>query len=183
MRERFVLVGYSLGGDIAIRYASTCPDKLRRLFLLSTPFYLPPGTSPDGSSARSPPGVIAQAYGGSSAPEGEGRLPYNLASGRFEDAAKGFLRTDDVSKHWDIMSKNLENTIGGATFVDDLPKLTMPTVFALGIRDPIVHPDQTPVLKRLKPDLEIRRIVGLTADHFMLRTSLNESPTRSCATR
>ena len=38
----FMLVGYSLGGDIAIRYGSMYPEKLRRLFLLSAPFYLPP---------------------------------------------------------------------------------------------------------------------------------------------
>ena len=44
----------------------------------------------------------------------------------------------------------------------------MPVTFALGIRDPIVHPDQTPDLKRLKPDIDIRRIVGLSADHFLL---------------
>jgi pimeloyl-ACP methyl ester carboxylesterase len=44
----------------------------------------------------------------------------------------------------------------------------MPTTFALGVRDPIVHPDQTPALKRLKPDLDLVRIVGLSADHFLL---------------
>ena len=31
-----------------------------------------------------------------------------------------------------------------------------------------MHPDQTPALKRLKPEIDIRRIVGLSADHFLL---------------
>jgi pimeloyl-ACP methyl ester carboxylesterase/uncharacterized membrane protein HdeD (DUF308 family) len=44
----------------------------------------------------------------------------------------------------------------------------MPTVFALGVRDAIVRPDQTLALKRLKPELEIRRIKGLTADHMIV---------------
>jgi pimeloyl-ACP methyl ester carboxylesterase/uncharacterized membrane protein HdeD (DUF308 family) len=168
--ERFVLVGYSLGGDIAVRYASSYPERLRRLFLLSTPFYLPPEYY-----ARRKFGpkylqeIVAQGlWKLVAAQKQRGGLVYDLASGRLEEFAKGFLRTDDVSEHWDIMGKNLTNTIGAATFVDDLPHLTMPTVFALGVRDPIVRPDQTPALKRLKPDLEIRRIVGLTADHFML---------------
>ena len=39
--DPFLLVGYSLGGDIALRYASTYPQRLRRLFLLDAPFYLP----------------------------------------------------------------------------------------------------------------------------------------------
>ncbi len=39
--EPFLLVGYSLGGDIALNYAATYPSDVRRLFLLSAPFYLP----------------------------------------------------------------------------------------------------------------------------------------------
>lgn len=168
--DPFLLVGYSLGGDIAVRYASTWPDRLRRLFLLSAPFYLP-----QKYYARRRFGpeyfqeIIFQGIWSAVARQKrDGTRVYSLVTGRLEDFAKGFLRTDDVGEHWDIMSKNLENTIAAATFVDDLPRLTMPTVFALGIRDPIVQPDQTPALKLLKPDIEIRRLVGLTADHFML---------------
>ncbi|HSK47774.1 MAG TPA: alpha/beta fold hydrolase, partial [Coriobacteriia bacterium] len=168
--EKFVLVGYSLGGDIAIRYAALHAEEIRRLFLLSTPFYLPPD-----AYARKKFGpsffrellfkALWRVIARQKTKEG---VVYELASGRLEDFSKAFLRTGDVSEHWDIMGKNLTNAIGAATFVDDLPKLSMPTVFALGVRDPIVQPDQTAALKRLKPDMEIRRIVGLTADHFML---------------
>ena len=38
--DQFLLVGYSLGGDIALNYAATYPEEVRRLFLLSAPFYL-----------------------------------------------------------------------------------------------------------------------------------------------
>jgi pimeloyl-ACP methyl ester carboxylesterase len=41
LAEPFLLVGYSLGGDIALNYAATYPQQVRRLFLLSAPFYLP----------------------------------------------------------------------------------------------------------------------------------------------
>ena len=44
--DPFLLAGYSLGGDIALRYASTYPHRLRRLFLLSAPFYLPASALP-----------------------------------------------------------------------------------------------------------------------------------------
>ena len=124
IRERFVLIGYSLGGDIAIRYASKWPDRLRRLFLLSTPFYLPPGSFPRRQfGPKYLQELIAQSIWRLVARQKEtGGFAYTLASGRLEDFAKGFLRTDDVSEHWDIMSKNLVNTIGGATFIDDLPQ-------------------------------------------------------------
>lgn len=168
--EPFLLVGYSLGGDIAVRYASTYPHRLRRLFLLSAPFYLPPeamskaGFGQDFLHAA----IFEKLWKLLARSQRDDNAIYQLVTGRLEDFAKGFMRTGDVPAHWDVMSKNLVNCISAATFVDDLPRLSMPTVFALGIRDPIVQPDQTPALKRLKPDIEIRRIVGLTADHFLL---------------
>jgi len=168
--EPFLLVGYSLGGDIAIRYASTYPRKVRRLFMLSAPFYLPSGEY----ASRGFSGDFAQAmlyqtlWNWIAKGRDSETFAYQIATGKAQEFAAGFLRTDDVPTHWDIMGKNLRNTIGAATFVDDLPRLDMPVTFALGIKDPIVRPDQTPALKRIKPDLEVRRIVGLSADHFML---------------
>ncbi|HET6352001.1 MAG TPA: alpha/beta fold hydrolase [Coriobacteriia bacterium] len=170
IRERFVLAGYSLGGDIAIRYASRHPECLRRLFLLSAPFYLPAGAI----SGRNFGGQVFSemlfhsVWNMLAHQKKRNGVIYRMAEGQLESFAKAFLKTDDISQNWEIMSKNLENTIIDATFVDDLPKLSMPTVFALGVRDPIVRPDLTPSLKALKPDIEIRRINGLSADHFML---------------
>ncbi|MDR3686180.1 MAG: alpha/beta fold hydrolase [Coriobacteriia bacterium] len=166
----FLLVGYSLGGDIAIRYAAKYPRRVRRLFLLSAPFYLPPKAFSREAFGRQYLQVIVfqRLWKFVSNSKKRDNLLYQIVDGKAEEFAKGFLRTDDVSTHWDIMSKNLRNCIGKATFVDDLPKLDMPVTFALGIRDPIVHPDQTPALKRLKPEIDIRRIVGLSADHFLL---------------
>ena len=167
---RFVLVGYSMGGNVAIRYAATHPERLRRLFLLSAPFYLPP----EAYSRANFGWQYAQARFYQWLWRFVGRqkerdtLLYEMASGPLQGAMGSFLRTDDVASHWDRMQKNLANTISSATFVDDLPKLTMPTVFALGIRDPIVRPDQTLALTRIKPSLEIRRIVGLSADHMLV---------------
>lgn len=171
--ERFLLVGYSMGGNVAVRYAATYPQRLRRLFLLSTPFYLPPEDySHQGFDLE-----YAQAMFFTWLWKVVGRqkdrqtLLYGLATGKFAKPLEAYLRTDDVSAHWQVMARNLTNTISTATFVDDLPKLSMPTVFALGVRDPIVRPDQTAALKRLKPDLEIRRISGLTADHLVLNNA------------
>lgn len=168
--EPILLVGYSLGGDIAIKYAAKHPGDLRRLFMLSAPFYLPPSAFESRDFGIEYLKVILfqrvwKLVGNSKKRD---TLLYQIANGQAQAFAKQFLRTDDVPTHWDIMSRNLTNTIGRATFVDELPKLSMPTTFALGVRDPIVHPDQTPELKRLKPDMEIRRIIGLTADHFLL---------------
>ena len=82
--------------------------------------------------------------------------------------AAGVMRTTDVDRAWTIMGKQLNNAIQGVDFPGNLPKITMPTVFALGVRDPIVRQDLVPALRRLKPDMEIRRIQGLNANHFML---------------
>lgn len=171
--DRFLLVGYSLGGNVAVRYGATYPDRLRRLFLLSAPFYLPPAaySRKDFSVEYAQAMFFTWVWKVVARQKDRNTLIYGLATGKFARPLGEYLRTDDVSAHWEVMARNLTNTISKATFVDDLPKLTMPTVFALGVRDPIVRPDQTAALKRIKPDLAIRRINGLTADHLLLDNS------------
>jgi len=168
--DPFLLVGYSLGGDIALRYASTYPDRLRRLFLLDAPFYLPAsdlkvrGTGLkylwELGSKR-----LWDMLGSS---KSRGSFLYKLATGAIEKPLEDAFHSDDIPTHWEVMSKNLQNTVNAATWVDDLPKLTMPVVHAIGVRDAIVKVSQAPALKRLKPDMEIRRIGGLAADHMVL---------------
>lgn len=170
LTERFVLVGYSMGGNVALRYAATHPERLRRLFLLSAPFYLPP----EAYSRTSFGWQYAQArffqwlWRVIGRQKERDTLAYGVLSGPLERQISDFMYTDDLALHWDVMQKNLTNTVLAATFVDDLPHVTVPTVFALGIRDPIVRPDQTLALKRIMPSLEVRRIVGLSADHMLL---------------
>jgi len=171
--NRFLLFGYSLGGVIAVRYAATHPQRLRRLFLLSTPFYLPPEAySKRGFGLEYAQAMVFTWIWKVVGRQKERNTPfYELATGKLRPAAEEFMRAGDISQHWEIMARTLQNTISQATIIDDLPKLTMPTVFALGVRDPIVRPDQTLALQRIKPDLEVRRIMGLTADHVLITST------------
>jgi pimeloyl-ACP methyl ester carboxylesterase len=171
--NRFLLFGYSLGGVIAVHYAATHPERLRRLFLLSTPFYLPPEAySKSGFGLEYAQAMLFTWMWKVIGRQKDRDTPvYELAAGKLRSVAEDFMRAGDISQHWDIMARTLENTISRATIIDDLPKLTMPTVFALGVRDPIVRPDQTLALQRIKPDLEVRRIMGLTADHVLITST------------
>ncbi len=168
--DPFLLAGYSLGGDIALRYASTYPERLRRLFLLDAPFYLPPElVETKGYSLK----MLYEAgskwvWERLATSKQKDSLLYKVATGVGEGALKEAFHAEDIPTHWEIMSKNLTNTINRATWVDDLPKLTMPVVHAIGEHDAIVKISQAPALKRLKPDMEIRRIRGLAADHMTL---------------
>jgi len=173
VNSRFLLFGYSLGGVIAVRYAATHPDRLRRLFLLSTPFYLPPEAyDKRGFGVEYAQAMLLSWMWRVIGRQKDRNTPvYKLAAGKLRAQAEDFMRAGDISEHWDIMARTLENTISQSTFIDDLPKLTMPTVFALGVRDPIVRPDQTLALQRIKPDLEVRRIMGLTADHVLITST------------
>ncbi|TLM98404.1 MAG: alpha/beta fold hydrolase, partial [Actinobacteria bacterium] len=168
--EPFLLVGYSLGGDIALRYASTYPERLRRLFLLDAPFYLPPEYLKLSSTGlRYLYEIVSQKLWGLLATSKQkDNFLYKFASGLGSKALEDAFHADDIPTHWEIMSKNLENTVNKATWVDDLPKLTMPVVHAIGVRDAIVKVGQAPALQAIKPDLEIRRIGGLAADHMTL---------------
>jgi len=168
--DPFLLAGYSLGGDIALRYASTFPDRVRRLFLLDAPFYLPASALATGASGLTyayerGSGWLWNRLAGSKQKDS---LLYKFATGVGQAPLKDAFHAQDLPTHWEIMSKNLTNTINQATWVDDLPKLTMPVVHAIGVRDAIVKVSQAPALKRLKPDMEIRKIAGLAADHMVL---------------
>ena len=168
--DPFLLVGYSLGGDIALRYASTYPERLRRLFLLDAPFYLPASELNVGGTGLKYLYEVASKWlwDRLATSKQKNSFLYKLASGVASKPLEEAFHADDIPTHWEIMSKNLENTVNAATFVDDLPKLTMPTVFAVGVRDAIVKVSQTPALKRLKPDMQIVRLTGLAADHMTL---------------
>lgn len=167
---RFLMLGYSLGGDIAARFAASHPEQVRRLFLLSTPFYLPPehyvkhrfGTSYVKATLWT---WLWRVIG----EQQQRNTPfYALAAGPLRAPVEEYIRAEELTTHWEVMSKTLQNTISATTLVDDLPRLTMPTTFALGVKDPLVRPYELLALQRLKPDLEIRRIGGLTADHLLI---------------
>jgi len=168
--DPFLLAGYSLGGDIALRYASTYPERLRRLFLLDAPFYLPPEELKLSATGLRYLYELGSkwAWDHLASSKQKDSILYKVATGVGETALKEAFHAQDISTHWDIMSKNLQNTINQATWVDDIPKLSMPVVHAIGVRDAIVKVSQAPALKRLKPDMEIRRIGGLAADHMVL---------------
>jgi len=168
--DRFLLVGYSLGGDIALRYASTYPHRLRRLFLLDAPFYLPASELRVSATGLKYVYEIAsqRMWESLATSKNKDNFLYRLATGVAAKPLQEAFLSDDIPTHWEIMSKNLTNTVNAATWVDDLPKLSMPVVHAIGVRDAIVKVSQTPALKRLKPDLEIRKIGGLAADHMVL---------------
>jgi pimeloyl-ACP methyl ester carboxylesterase/uncharacterized membrane protein HdeD (DUF308 family) len=171
--EPFLLVGYSLGGDIALNYAATHPEEVRRLFLLSAPFYLPAEEFEKKSFSYHYIQQSVQEWAWQivrSVPDDFTRLfnQMDTQGTALHGVAAGVMRTTDVDRAWTIMGKQLNNAIQGVDFPSNLPKITMPTVFALGVRDPIVRQDLVPALRRLKPDMEVRRIQGLNANHFML---------------
>lgn len=167
---RFLLLGYSLGGDIAARYAACHPERLRRLFLLSTPFYLPPEYYVKRKFGIAYVEAMLWTWLWRIIGEQKKRNTpfYALAAGPLRAPVEDYVRAGELSTHWEVMSKTLQNTISETTLVDDLPRLTMPTTFALGVKDPLVRPYQLLALQRLKPDLEVRRIGGLTADHVLI---------------
>ncbi len=171
--DQFLLVGYSLGGDIALNYAATYPEEVRRLFMLSAPFYLPAEEFEKKSFSFHYLQQSLQEWAWRvlrSVPDDFSKLfnQMDTKGTALHELAANVMRTTDVDRAWTIMGKQLNNAIQGVDFPGNLPRITMPTVFALGVRDPIVRQDLVPALRRLKPDMEIRRIQGLNANHFML---------------
>ena len=78
------------------------------------------------------------------------------------------MRTDDIDRAWTIMGRQLQQRDPGRRLPGQPAQDHDARDLRLGVRDPIVRQDLVPALRRLKPEMEIRRIPGLNANHFML---------------
>lgn len=172
LTKPFILVGYSMGGVIAPRYASRYPQNVAQLILISAPFYLKPGDMTDSRYVKSvfATEIWKKTWEFARHLSSRHKRTFQYLSSENVNMVQGIINSKDLATDWPIFQKCIHNTIEKSTLGDDLEKIKCPTSFVVGRKDSIVVTDQLEALLRYKPDLEIRRIKTIKADHFMLDT-------------
>lgn len=170
LKKPFILIGYSMGGVIAPRYASRYPEEVEKLVLISAPFYLKPG---DMTGSRYVKSIFTtdawkKIWDWSRRLNTRHRRMFRYLSSENVKFIQGAINATDLEVDWPIFQKCIHNTIEKSTLGADLKKIKCPTTFVVGKKDAIVVTDQLDALKYFKPDLEIRRIATIKADHFVL---------------
>lgn len=169
--EPVTLVGYSMGGPIALRHAANYPDEVKRLVLISAPFFLKPEEIGDDAYAK----AVFQTQGS--------QQVLNLVrstgfakSGVFKkltaedkQVIQGFINAQDLKTDWQILQKNMGNVIQGADFPADLPRVKAPVTFMVGEHDTFIVRSQIENLRSMyAPNMEVRFLADLKADHMLL---------------
>lgn len=145
LKEKFVLVGHSMGSLIATRYAVRHHHKLTKLVLVSPPVYVNPAAIGDPME-RAAMGLYLRAY------------EYLRTNKRFtmRNAAmlarispiKNVLEVSE--RNWNAFVLSLQNLIESQTTISDLAAVMMPVEFIYGNLDPFLNAAGLRIVRQLR---------------------------------
>ncbi len=169
--EPFTLVGYSMGGPIALHYAALHPEQVSRLVLISAPFFLRPEQIGDSAYAK----AVFQSQGSQKvldmvrSASFAGSDLFKKLSSEDKQVIQGFINTEDLDTDWQILQKNMLNAIQKPDFPADLQRVSAPITFMVGEHDTFIVQSQIETLQeRYAPNMEVRYLADLKADHMLL---------------
>lgn len=151
--RQFILIGHSLGGLLAARYATEHEANLERLFLLSPPVY-PPLESISKRGVRQLTGILLTIYklirsDRRITPESFKRLTYVVPLPR------SIVTHPDT---WVPFMRTLKECIEKQTILDDVVKLSLPIDVFYGTLDQVVLGSNVILLE--KENVQIHEFLG-----------------------
>lgn len=145
LREPFVLVGHSMGGLIATRYAARNRRRVKRLVLVSPPIYVNPrALSTDYE--RTLQDLYLRVY------------RFMRENPELTQRQAGFLSKltsipnvfELTADNWEPFVRSLENTIESQTTISDLALLRVPVEIVYGTLDEFASPGGIRIAERLR---------------------------------
>jgi pimeloyl-ACP methyl ester carboxylesterase/uncharacterized membrane protein HdeD (DUF308 family) len=171
------IVGYSMGGAVALAYSSTYPQSVVQLYLISTPFYLTPEE------------MIPMQYAGSLLYTKLSTSLFNWVEQAMNPGHIGGRITDfgNKSKKFhaviganenqldpDIIRKNLITLVHQFKFTAHLKKLKVPVTFFAGKKDVFIAQGQLDALRQYQPNMDIQRLDIIKIDHMLVQNLPHE---------
>jgi pimeloyl-ACP methyl ester carboxylesterase/uncharacterized membrane protein HdeD (DUF308 family) len=166
------VVGYSMGGSVAISYAAKYPSGIKQLYLISTPFYLKPDQMIAAKYAFS---VVITKFSQSMYRFvehflGEGRVLQKVVSyGDTSEIFHKMIGAHDNKLDSKIIKLNIKHMIAEFDFAGRLEKIKVPTTYYAGKKDPFVVQGQVYALKKFSPYIDIRRLDIIKVDHMLVQ--------------
>lgn len=145
LKDKFVLVGHSMGSLISARYAAINPNRLSKLVLVSPPVYVNPAAIGDPRD-RAAMDLYLRAY------------EYLRTNKRFTMRNAAMLaklspikNVLDVSeRNWNAFVLSLQNLIESQTTISDLASVTVPVAVIYGTLDPFLTPAGLRIVGQLR---------------------------------
>ena len=145
LRDPFVLVGHSMGGLIAPRYAARHKKKVKRLVLVSPPIYVSPSALSDDRDR-----LVQDFYLRAYKFIRENR-DFTLRNGRIVGELLAIPKAMDINERtWEPFVKSLEHTIESQTTISDLAALRVPVEIVYGTLDEFASPGGIRIAERLR---------------------------------
>ncbi len=145
LKEKFVLVGHSMGSLIATRYAARHQHKLVKLVLVSPPVYVNPAAIGDPRE-RAAMDLYLRAY------------EYLRTNKKFTmrnasmlariSPIKNVLEVSE--RNWNAFVMSLQNLIESQTTISDLASVTVPAEFIYGNLDPFLNSAGLRIVRQLR---------------------------------
>ncbi len=169
--EDTTVVGYSMGGSVALQYAAKHDDVVQ-LYLISTPFYLKPEE------------MVAGGYANSIFYTKLSLWLFHLVEKRLNHGTLLYKMVENESMmQWlhvlidsydnkldpDILRMNLKELITDYRFAANLKKVSAPITFYAGKRDVFVVQAQLRALKKMQPLMEIETLGLVKNDHAVVQ--------------
>lgn len=145
LREKFVLVGHSMGSLIASRYAALHGRRLSKVVLVSPPVYVAPEAIGDRRD-RTAMGLYLKAY--EYLRSNKGFTIRNAAMLAKVSPIKNVLEVSE--RNWTAFVLSLENLIESQTTISDLAAVRVPIEVIYGTLDPFLTPGGLRIVEQMR---------------------------------
>ncbi len=154
LREKFVLVGHSMGSLIGARYAAVHGKRLTKLVLVAPPIYVHPESVADPVD-RAALGLFLKIY------------DYLRNNKEFTIRNAGWIGKlapiknvlEVTEQNWDAFVLSLENSIESQTTISDLASVAMPVEVIYGTLDPFLAPAGLRIVEQLR-NVNVHKVEG-----------------------
>lgn len=166
------IVGYSMGGAVALSYCAKYKDSSNQLIIISTPFYLKPEQMLLAKYSLSV--FITKMSGYMYSLVNKLLMPGKPLAKlmRYTDNSKTFhkmIGAYDNKLDPRVVRKSISNLVHNYDFASELSKVDIPVSFYCGKKDSFIVQDQLYALKKFNPYMKIQRLDIIKVDHMLVQ--------------